>query len=56
MKFLSGRCYVLNGGADFYATDIEALCEEGKTSLKVFFDLCKEEGLNPTCKYFENSI
>ena len=35
----------LNGGADFYATNIEELKKEGKSSLKVFLDMCKEEGL-----------
>lgn len=46
-----GEFIGLNGGADFYATDIEQLREEGKISLKVFFDMCKEEGINPHKEY-----
>ena len=41
----------INGGADFYATNIAELRKEGKVSLKVFFDICKEEGINPHKKY-----
>lgn len=37
----------LNGGADFYATTIEALRSEGRQSLKVFLDMCREEGIEP---------
>lgn len=46
-----GEFVGLNGGADFYATNIEALRKEGKISLKIFLDLCKEEGLNPIKSY-----
>lgn len=46
-----GEFVGLNGGADFYATNIEELKEEGKVSLKVFLDICKEEGLNPYKEY-----
>ena len=46
-----GEFMALNGGADFYATNIEELREEGKTSLKVFLDICKEEGVNPRKEY-----
>ena len=41
----------LNGGADFYATNIDELRREGKLSLKAFIDLCKEEGIDPHKKY-----
>ncbi|CAN2042141.1 hypothetical protein GMMP15_60004 [Candidatus Magnetomoraceae bacterium gMMP-15] len=44
-----GEFIGLNGGADFYAANIEELREEGKISLKVFLEMCKEEGLN---RYF----
>lgn len=37
----------LNGGADFYAKDIQGLHEEGETSLKLFLDMCKEDGVEP---------
>ena len=37
----------LNGGADFYAADLDALQEEGTKSLKVFLDVCREQGIEP---------
>lgn len=37
----------LNGGADFYASDVESLRREGRTSLKVFLDMCREDGVEP---------
>ena len=46
-----GEFVGLNGGADFYATNIAELRNEGKVSLKVFLDMCKEEGINPHKQY-----
>ena len=46
-----GEFVGLNGGADFYATNIEELRVEGKISLKVFLEMCKEEGINPHKDY-----
>lgn len=46
-----GEFVGLNGGADFYASNIKALRKEGKLSLKVFLDMCKEEGINPHKEY-----
>ncbi len=46
-----GEFVGLNGGADFYATNISELRNEGKVSLKVFLDMCKEEGINPHKQY-----
>ena len=37
----------LHGGADFYAKDIKSLHKEAETSLKVFLDMCKEDGVKP---------
>ena len=37
----------LNGGADFYARDVKGLEKEGKVSLKVFLDACKQDGVDP---------
>jgi predicted HicB family RNase H-like nuclease len=37
----------LNGGADFYATTVEGLQEEGRKSLDVFLEMCGEDGVNP---------
>ncbi|USE39244.1 type II toxin-antitoxin system HicB family antitoxin [Endozoicomonas sp. SCSIO W0465] len=42
-----GEFVGLNGGADFYAADVKSLHQEGKVSLKVFLDACKEEGIEP---------
>ena len=39
-----GEFMDLNGGADFYGADVASLRREGKISLKVFLDLCKEDG------------
>ena len=37
----------MNGGADFYATTVEGLNDEGRKSLKVFFEMCAEDGVEP---------
>ena len=37
----------LNGGADFYAKDIAGLRKEGALSLKVFLEMCREDGVKP---------
>jgi predicted HicB family RNase H-like nuclease len=42
-----GEFVGLNGGADFYATDIEGLRREGELSLKVFIEMCAEEEVSP---------
>ena len=39
---LRGEFLGLNGGADFYASDIPSLKTEGSKSLAVFLDVCKE--------------
>jgi len=41
----------LNGGADFYARDIEGLRQEGEISLRVFLDMCREDGVEPRKAY-----
>lgn len=41
----------LNGGADFYATDIASLRKEGEISLRVFMDACKQRGIEPRKQY-----
>ena len=45
-KLFRGEFVDLNGGADFYATDMQSLHSEGATSLKVFFDMCREDGVD----------
>ena len=37
----------LHGGADFYAATVKSLRREGETSLKVFLDMCREDGVEP---------
>jgi len=42
-----GEFFGLNGGADFYAKDADGLKREGEISLRVFLDMCEEEGVPP---------
>ena len=42
-----GEFMGLNGGADFYAKDIDGLREEGEISLRVFLEMCEEDGVEP---------
>jgi predicted HicB family RNase H-like nuclease len=44
---LRGEFLGLSGGADFYASDVEGLLKEGKTSLKVYLEMCAEKGIEP---------
>jgi predicted HicB family RNase H-like nuclease len=46
-----GEFIGLNGGADFYAKDIENLRKEGEISLQVFLDMCREDGVEPRKEY-----
>jgi predicted HicB family RNase H-like nuclease len=50
-----GEFVGLNGGADFYATDIASLRKEGEISLRVFLDACRERGIEPT-KHFSGKF
>jgi len=42
-----GEFIGLNGGADFYAKDIQGLHNEGAASLQAFLDMCEEDGVEP---------
>ena len=42
-----GEFLDLNGRADFYAVDPECVKREGKISLKIFLDMCREDGVEP---------
>ena len=42
-----GEFIDLNGGADFYAPDVSGLRKEGAASLKVFLEMCREDGVEP---------
>ena len=51
IEMFRGEFIGLNGGADFYAKDIDGLRQEGEISLKVFLDMCQEEGVEPRKEY-----
>lgn len=44
---LRGEFVGLNGGADFYASDVAGLKREGKISLQVFLEMCAQDGVAP---------
>ncbi len=46
-----GEFLDLNGGADFYAQDVSGLRREGAASLKVFLEMCAEDGVEPRRRY-----
>lgn len=46
-----GEFVGLNGGADFYANDIESLHKEAKISLQTFLAVCAEQGISPVKSY-----
>lgn len=46
-----GEFIDLNGNADFYAADVKSLHREGEISLKVFLDMCREDGVEPRKNY-----
>lgn len=46
-----GEFVGLNGGADFYAKDIDSLRREGEISLKVFLEMCAEDGVPARKEY-----
>ncbi|MBI5439357.1 MAG: type II toxin-antitoxin system HicB family antitoxin [Nitrosomonadales bacterium] len=47
IEMFRGEFVGLNGSADFYARNITGLKQEGKASLKVFLQMCAEEGVEP---------
>ncbi len=47
IQMFRGEFVGLNGGADFYAKDVDGLRREGETSLKVFLEACAEDGVEP---------
>jgi predicted HicB family RNase H-like nuclease len=50
INMFRGEFVELNGGADFYSDTVEGLLQEGKTSLRVFLDVCREKGIEPLAK------
>lgn len=51
IEMFRGEFIGLNGGADFYSTDIDGLRKEGKLSLEAFLDMCREDGVTPRKEY-----
>jgi predicted HicB family RNase H-like nuclease len=47
MDLLRGDFIGLNGGANFYAKDVNGLRHEGKISLDIFLESCREDGVEP---------
>ncbi len=46
-----GEILGLNGSADFYGKSPASLRKEFKNSLKIFLEVCEEEGINPKKEY-----
>ena len=46
-----GEILGLNGGADFYGQTPDELRREFRKSLDVFFEVCKEKGIEPFKAY-----
>jgi predicted HicB family RNase H-like nuclease len=51
ISMFRGEFLGLNGGADFYAADVEGLRREGETSLRVFLQACEQRGIDPHKHY-----
>lgn len=51
IEMFRGEFVGLNGGADFYATSVDALKAEGRTSLRTFLEVCAERGISPERKF-----
>lgn len=51
IQMFRGEFVGLQGGADFYATDVAGLEREGSASLKVFLRTCKANGIAPYKHY-----
>lgn len=47
IQMFRGEFVGLNGGADFYAADVEGLKREGEASLRIHLEFCKERGIEP---------
>jgi predicted HicB family RNase H-like nuclease len=55
IQMFRGEFVGLNGGADFYAKDVDGLRREGEISLRVFLEACAEDGVDPR-KHFSGKF
>jgi len=55
IQMFRGEFIGLNGGADFYATDVAGLKHEGEISLGVFLQACERRGIEPR-KHFSGKF
>ncbi|WP_372019234.1 type II toxin-antitoxin system HicB family antitoxin [Tistrella mobilis] len=51
IRMLRGEFIGLSGGADFYAESVNELIEEGRKSLAIYLDMCREKGIEPRRKF-----
>lgn len=51
IQMFRGEFIGLNGGADFYSDSVAGLESEGRQSLNTFFEVCKEQGIDPYQNY-----
>lgn len=51
LQMLRGEFVGLSGGADFYAESVHELMEEGRKSLDVYLEMCREKGIEPRRKF-----
>ena len=55
IQMFRGEFIGLNGGADFYAKDVDGLRKEGEISLKVYLEACAEDEVDPR-KHFSGKF
>ncbi|MBN8449124.1 MAG: type II toxin-antitoxin system HicB family antitoxin [Candidatus Accumulibacter sp.] len=55
IQMFRGEFVGLNGGADFYATDVDGLSREGEISLRLFLEACEKRGVEPR-KHFSGKF
>ena len=55
IQMFRGEFVGLNGGADFYAKDVDGLRHEGAISLRVLLEACAEDGVDPR-KHFSGKF
>ncbi len=51
LQMLRGDFVGLSGGADFYAESVHELMEEGRKSLDVYLEMCREKGIELRRKF-----